>query len=126
MVTFRNDKTTTFTYDPETKLYAGSQYGMDWVDGSTGAQMQLRNVIVIYADHSFQRDTGYSRSYYEIVGEGEGQLALNGVLTTIKWSRADHNSPFVYTYEDGTPVTFGVGSTYVAIACDEKASVDFE
>ncbi|MBR4864851.1 MAG: DUF3048 domain-containing protein [Oscillospiraceae bacterium] len=126
VVNFRNNKTTSFTYDAETKLYAAEQYGIKLVDGADNAQLQFRNVLVVYADQSFQRDSCYSRSYYEIVGEGEGQLAVNGVLTTIKWTRADQNSPFVYTYEDGTPVTLGVGKTYVAIACDEKASVDFE
>ena len=126
VVNFRNGKTSTFTYDAETKLYAAEQYGIKHIDANTDEQMQYRNVIVVYTPQSFRHDGEYSRSYYVLEGEGEGQLAVNGVLTTIKWSRADRNSPFVYTYEDGTPVTLGVGKTYVAIACSEKGSVDFE
>lgn len=126
VVNFRNNKTTSFTYDPETRLYGAEQYGITHIDANSGDQMTFRNVMVLYTSQSFRHDGEYSRSYYVLEGEGEGQLAVNGVLAAIKWSRADRNSPFVYTYEDGTPVTLGVGKTYVAIACGDKGSVDFE
>ncbi len=125
-VHFRNSKTTSFTYDAETGLYAARQYGIDHIDANTGNQLKFRNVMVVYTSQSFSHDGEYSRSYYVLEGEGEGELAVNGVLTKIKWSRADRNSPFVYTYEDGTPVTLGVGKTYVAIACGDRGSVEYE
>lgn len=125
-VTFRNDKTTTFTYDPSTQLYATEQYGMEYVDGGTGEQMQFRNVLVIHTSQSFRHDGEYSRSYYVLEGEGTGYLAVNGEIIKINWSRESLESPFVYTLEDGTPITLGVGTTYVAISCGERGTVDYQ
>lgn len=126
VVKFRNDKVTTFTYDQATGLYAAEQYGMAHIDGATGQQMQFKNLIVVHTSQSFKHDGEYSRSYYELVGQGEGYLAVNGQIVKIKWSRETLESPFVYTLEDGTPITLGVGSTYVAIACGQRGTVDYE
>ena len=58
-----------------------------------------------------------------LTGEGEGYFAVNGVLAPITWSREDENSPFVYTYSDGSPVICGVGKTYIAVV-DTPGGVD--
>ena len=71
---------------------------------------------MLYAKQEKQRDTGYVRSYYELIGSGDGYFAVNGKIVKIKWTREDVKKPFVYTYEDGTPVTLGVGKSYVAIS----------
>ena len=124
VVHFRGSKTTTFTLNQETGLYDTEQYGKIYIDDNTGEQMTFRNVMVLYTGQSFSHDGEYSRSYYELEGEGKGVFATGGQLVNITWSRADRNSPFVYTLEDGTPVTFGVGTTYIAIASDTSAPVE--
>lgn len=126
VVSFRNNKTTSFQYNSETGLYAAEQYGGAFMDANNNQQVHFRNVIVLYTPQSFSHDGEYSRSYYELIGEGEGYLAIGGQITRIHWSRADLNSPFVYTLADGTPVTLGVGSTYVGIACTSSEPVDYE
>lgn len=126
VVKFRNDKITTFTYDQATGLYATEQYNMAHIDGATGEQVCFKNLIVLHTSQSFKHDGEYSRSYYELVGQGEGYLAVNGQITKIKWTREAVESPFVYTLEDGTHVTLNVGSTYVGIACGERGTVDYE
>ena len=126
VVTFQGGKTTTFTYDAETGLYAAEQYGKTYIDANTNEQMTFRNVMVLYTDQSFSHDGEYSRSYYELEGEGEGYLAINGKMEKITWARADLNSPFTYTYADGTDVILGVGKTYVAIAGDSSTPVSFQ
>lgn len=40
-------------------------------------------------------------------------------------SRSSVTSPFTYTLENGTPITFGVGRTYIAIV-PTGAAVNFE
>ena len=115
-VTFRGGKTTTFTYDEEAKLYRAAQYGKDYVDAGNDEHVSFRNVILITSEQSFAHDGEYLRSYYELIGSGEGYLAADGQLVKITWSRKDLNSPFVYTLEDGTAATLGVGHTYVAIS----------
>lgn len=126
VVSFRNDKTTTFTYNKETGLYSTEQYGIAHVDGNTGEQTTFKNVLVIYSPQSFRRDTAYSRSYYELEGEGEGYAAINGQIAKIKWSRESLRTPFVFTLEDGTPLTLGVGHSYIAVACTSSTPVEYE
>ena len=81
---------------------------------------------MVHTDQSFRHDGEYSRSYYVMEGEGDGYLAMGGEIVKIKWSRESLESPFVYTLEDGTPVTLGVGRTYVAVACGAKGTVDYQ
>lgn len=126
VVTFRFGHTTTFTYDSATGLYAAEHYGKPQVDGNTGNQMTFKNVMVLYTDQSYQHDGEYTRSYYELIGEGEGYLAINGEIVKIKWSREALTSPFVYTLEDGAPVTFDVGQTYVGIASVKSTPASYE
>lgn len=126
VVHFRGSKTTTFTYDSATGLYGTEQYGSVYVDANTGDQMTFKNVMVLYTDQSFSHDGEYSRSYYELIGEGEGVLAIDGQLEKIKWSREALDQPFVYTTENGGPVIFAVGKTYIAIAGDTAAPVELQ
>lgn len=57
-VHFRTSKTTSFTYDAGTKLYAGAQYGSDWADGNDGTVLEFRNLLVLYADTKTIDDYG--------------------------------------------------------------------
>ena len=125
-VRFRSDKISSFTYDASTGLYTMRQYNDSYTDANTGENMTFKNVIALYTGQYFSHDGEYNRSYYDLVGEGEGYLAVNGEIAKIKWSRADLNAPFVYTFEDGTPVTLGVGHTYVGIASTSATPVEYE
>lgn len=107
-------KRTYFTYHADTGLYTAEQHDMDYLDGITGEPITFRNVIMITAD------TGYDSKGYrldiDLVDEGEGWYACGGKMIPILWSREDNESPFVYTYIDGTPLTLGSGATYIAVS----------
>lgn len=115
-ITFNGKKTTTMTYDAAAGKYKMSQYGGNTVDAGTGEQMAFENVIALYTKQWKIHDGYYSRSYYDLIGEGNGYLAIDGVIVPIKWSRESVDKPFVYTLADGTPVTLKAGKTYVAIS----------
>lgn len=125
-VTFKGDKTSSFRYDELDKVYKMSQYNDIYIDANTGNQMAFKNLIVIYTEQWKRHDGEYSRSYYELQGEGEGYMAVNGEIVKINWSREDLRTPFVYTYADGTPVTLGVGKTYVAVASETSDPINYE
>ena len=112
-VNFRGyGKTTRFTYNEEMGAYGAEQYSEGVIDGNTGDAVYFRNVLMMTVD-----TYAYAGSLLEMdmVGEGTGYFASNGQMVPIKWSRADNLAPFAFTHEDGTPITLGVGSTYVAI-----------
>lgn len=119
-ITFRGKKTTTMTYNAETGLYAASQYGKEHKDAGEGKSMTYKNVLVLVAAQSRANDGKYTRSYYDLIGEGKGYFACNGTMIPIKWVRKAVTDPFSYTMEDGTPLTLGVGKSYVAVV-DTKA-----
>ena len=124
-VHFVGGKNSTFLYDAETGLYTMQQYGGKAViDGNSNEEITFKNLIVIYAPHSKKHDGYYSRSYYDLMGSGEGFFAVNGQIVPITWSRETLNDPFVYMLEDGTPITFGVGTTYVAVASNKSKTVE--
>lgn len=125
-VKFRNSKITSFEFDIEEGIYKASQYGSAFMDAGAGEQMAFRNVIVIQTPQFFRSDAYYSRSFYTLDGSGEGYLVCDGQIVPITWHRDALRGAFTYTYEDGTPVTLGVGKTYVGVIDSDRGSVEFE
>lgn len=112
-ITFQDGKTTTFTYDAEAGVYNTSQYGSEYRDANNGEIVKFRNVMILYSEQWKRSDGEYPRSYYNLIGEGEGLLAIDGKVVKIKWARESLYSPYTYTLLDGTPITLGTGHTYV-------------
>lgn len=125
-VSFLGGKTSDFAYDATSGLYSIRQYDRDLIDGTTGEQLTFKNLLVIYADQSKKHDGYYVRSYYDLIGEGEGYFAVDGKIVKINWSREDVKKPFVYTYEDGTVLQFGVGKTYIGIADPDSDPIEYK
>lgn len=121
-VTFRGGKTSNFTYNKKTGLYEMSQYGNKHIDANTGEQMAYRNVLVVYSDQWFVYDGVYNRSFYDLLGSGKGLAAIGGKIVPITWHREKLEDSFTYKLEDGTPLTLGIGKTYVAVASPKKST----
>ena len=122
---FSGSKKTSFTYNEETGLYSASQYNRDHIDGNTGEALTYKNVFCLYTNQWGIFDGTYTRSFFTLVGEGAGHCAINGKIVPIKWSRATPKDSFHFTLEDGTPLTMGVGSSYVGIT-STSASASYE
>lgn len=116
-------KSTAFTYDPDTKLYSAAQHGGAYVDASTGKTVTFRNILVLRMATSVQAGTDLLT--INTTGSGSGYFICNGQIVNIKWSRSSVTQPFTYTLENGTPITLGVGSTYIGIV-PTNATVTFE
>lgn len=126
-VTFRGGKTTDLAYDAELGLYKASQYKKDHIDKNTGKAVTYRNVLVLQTKQWFEKESSYNRAYYNLTGKGEGYFACDGQIIPIKWSRKSVTDPFVYTLADGTPLTLGVGRSYIGvIATSGKAGVSYK
>ncbi len=113
-VPFSNYKTGVFTYDEGSKKYLVEEYGKPFVDGNTGEQLAVTNVVTIRT--SCKAIDSYGRMQVDLSGNsGDGWFACGGKVVPIAWSKSDRNAPIVYTLQDGTPVTFGQGNSYVNI-----------
>ena len=123
-IRFQNGgKSTVCNYDSESGMYTLYQKDRDYIDGTTGELVPFRNIVVLNADTYVKSDGVHT--YVEAVGGGNGYYARDGKIVPITWSRESDSAPFVYKLTDGTDVTFGVGTSYIAIV-DDNAPVEFE
>ncbi len=113
-VPFSSYKTGGFRYDPDTGLYMVEEYGDAYIDGNTGEQVGVTNVIVV---KTACKETGDSLAHItvDLTSGGEGYYACGGKIIPIRWSKADRNSPLEYTTFDGQPLVLGRGKTYVNV-----------
>lgn len=117
-------KTGLFDYDPDQGKYLVSQYQAPYLDGATGEQVSATNVLFLETDISVISGDTEGRLKVRTTGEGSGTLFRSGSGISIQWSRADRNSPFVYTTEDGTPLVLGQGNSYVCLLDPRTSSVE--
>lgn len=125
-VKFSNYKTGTFAYDPERREYLAGQYGGAYLDGATGEQVHAANVLVLETSISNVSGDTAGRINVKLTGSGRGTFFCGGRSVPIQWSKADRNSPFVYTREDGTPLVLQQGKSYICILSPKRSTVTVE
>lgn len=106
-------KSTVLTFDEKSGTYLAQQYGDAYIDANSGETVAFKNVIVLRAKTSLQSDGKHLT--INTVGSGEGYFACGGEYVEIKWSRKSVKDPFTFTLADGSPITLGVGKTYVGV-----------
>ena len=109
---YGNRKTTQMKYDAELGKYVYWQYGREMIDQNNDQKEAFENVIVILAP-SWNEGVYHVADLY---GSGEGYFACNGQIVPIQWTHENEEDPFTFTLTDGTPLTLGVGNSYIAIA----------
>lgn len=118
-------KKTVMTYDEEDGVYYGTQiWGKQtgsFTDANTGENTPFRNVLLLYSKTTTD---GY-RMFAQLTGEGTGYFACDGKIAPIKWHRESKNDPFSYTLEDGTPITLGVGKSYIGIIPTRYPDIEY-
>lgn len=114
-VRFSTYKTGVFTYDSESGRYLVEQYGAAYVDGNTGEQVGVTNVLVLRTEITSLENDYYGRLDVDLVGSGKGFYACGGKYVDIVWSKKSPDDQFVYTLQDGNPVVFGRGTSYINI-----------
>lgn len=113
-VPFSSYKTGVFTYDEVSGKYLVEEYGKAYVDGNTGEQVAVTNVLILQTDCSIIPGDTAGRITVDLTS-GEGWFACGGKIVSIRWSKDGVNAPLVYTLEDGSPLELGVGTSYVNI-----------
>lgn len=112
IVSFSGLKTTDFTYGSD-GYYIASQYGKELYDAGNDETLRFKNLIVLYARTTILDNEG--RRSVELTGTGDGHFICNGEMVDITWGRSGNGEQFSYYLSDGTPLTLGVGKTYIGI-----------
>ena len=119
-VPFSSYKTGRFVYNEDTGKYAVEEYGSPYIDGNTGAQVEVTNLVII---KTACRNTGDSLGHItvDLSSGGSGYFACGGKITELTWSKQAPSGQFHYTDAHGDPIVFGTGTTYVCVVptnCD--------
>lgn len=115
-------KQTVMNYDFALGKYVYNQYGLELTDGITGQKEAFENVVMMVADI-----TREGRGFYEANFEagGTGWYACDGKIIPMVWTCEGADAPFRFFTEDGSPLHFGVGSTYMAV-CHSDSTIAWE
>lgn len=117
-VPYSSYKTGVFTYSKDTGLYMVEEYGNAYVDGNTGEQVGVTNVLVLRAAC---KNTGDSLGHITVdLSGGTGYYACGGKVISITWSKTAPDGELQYTDTNGNPLVLGVGRTYVNIVPTES------
>lgn len=115
-----NYKTGRFVYDAGAGVYAVEEYGEPYVDGNSGEQVTVTNVVII---QTACRYTGDSLGHItvDLSSGGTGYFACGGQAVELTWGKEYPDGQLHYYDLQGNPITFGAGHTYVMIVpldCD--------
>lgn len=111
-VTFSSGYKHTFKYDAETKLYKNFMNTSEMKDGTTGKQMAVRNVIVMYS--GVKKIDDYGRFDWDLTG-GDALYITNGYGERITWKKGDMSSPLKFYGQDGKELTINKGQTWIGV-----------
>lgn len=122
-VEYSNYKTATFDYDAAAQTYLVGQFGGAYVDGNTGEQVGVTNVLVLETSIHEVAGDKEGRLEVKLTGSGNGAYFCGGKRIPIRWSKSSRNDPFVYTLESGAPLTMEKGVSYVCILSPSRSTV---
>lgn len=113
----------TYTYDPQSKLYARSIGNEPHIDKNTEAQVQAANILVQRVKSKVLDSVG--RLEINLVGEGEALLFTQGTVQQGAWKRASLDEPTYFCDADGAEWHLSPGQTWIQI-CDGVTKVLYE
>lgn len=113
-VPFSSYKTGVFEYDQKLKKYLVEEYNSPYVDGNTGKQVSVTNVLILKTACAIIPGDDAGRITVDLT-HGEGWYACGGKIIPILWSKNGVNAPLMYMTQDGQPLTLGIGNSYVNI-----------
>ena len=119
-VAYRDSYAPSYTWDAAAGKYQRFYNGNPYVDGNTGEQVMVDNVIVQsveYAWYSGESD----RPKVTLTGTGKCEYFLGGKHVTGTWQRDSISSNTVYFDEAGNEMRFNPGKTFIQLLKSEKS-----
>lgn len=113
-VSFSGYKGTGFDYDAEAGTYGVSEFDKAYVDGATGNQVHVENVIIIQTDIKELNDAKGHISVF-LTGEGDGYYACNGKMEKIHWVKEKNRYTYSLFDENGEEVPLGIGKSFICV-----------
>lgn len=118
---FANDFSVVWNYDKTKNSYYRMNAGKSHLDKNTNKQLDVKNVIIVFADESPAND-GYEGGHilYDLEGEGDALVFQNGKAIKATWEKEDPDSRMKWYDEDGKEISIVRGKVFVEIQPTEN------
>lgn len=110
-----------FVYNEKSGLYERYEFGEKQVDGLTGEQLAVKNIILQNC-YSSLKDSGNGTLDIDYLSGGTGTYITNGKAIEITWKRASNTEKTHYYDADGNEIVLNPGKTWVEIVENSRAS----
>lgn len=116
-IPFSRTHTTSFSYNPDTKLYTRYQNGVEHKDYVTGASYTTKNIITYKVNNYDLNDgSGKGRQTLDNIGSGDGYYISEGYAIPITWQKNSRNSKTIYKIKStGSELVVNDGNTFIEI-----------
>lgn len=112
----QTDYSVKWTYDLSHNVYLREQNKVKHVDSETGDQVFAKNVVLMICDSQYTQDTdGKTRLVYNLIGEGEARIFLDGKAIEGKWKKLNRVSRTKFYNEDNVEIKFNRGRTWISV-----------
>jgi hypothetical protein len=122
-----------YQYDPESGTYLRTQGGKPFVDATTGEQIGVSNVVVLYANHvdaDFYEDfprTNHPSVQIQLWGTGPAVIFRDGRAYEGLWARPGRDDMVVFRDPEGqVPIPLKPGNTWMQLVPLEGHRWTFE
>ena len=110
-----------FSEDNETELYYSSENGTyryfkcatKKIDMLSGADVEYKNIFVLFADSTTYETTTGCETVYDVYGGGKGYYISEGLMTEFNWN-IDENEKLIFTALNGKQLIVNRGNSYIA------------
>ena len=109
------------TEDSQNLLYYRYEFGDKQIDGSTGEQLAVKNIILQNC-YSSLKDSKNGTLDIDYLSGGSGMYITNGKAVPITWKRSSANDITHYYTQDGQEIILNPGKTWVEIVENSRAS----
>ena len=115
-IKYSNAVTSSYKYDPETKLYLRSVNGKEHIDYVTKQTYRFKNIITYQVKNYTLDDVEKKgRQGLENIGSGTGYYISEGIAVPITWEKKSRKSQTIYKYQNGEKLVVNDGNTFIQI-----------
>lgn len=112
-MTFSSSYKHTFKYNAEDKLYYNYMNSSEMKDGTTGEQMAVTNVIIMYCKVS---SLGDSKGHQEWdLTSGDAVFVSHGYGESVTWKKDGKTGALKFYGKDGQELTVNQGQTWIGV-----------
>jgi hypothetical protein len=108
-----------YKYDEENKIYLREQNNNKYVDGLTGEQVQVKNIVVQFIDPEVVLDN-YGRLELKMIGQGDAYIIFDGKIIKGVWNKEKNNTRTIFYDSEGKEIYFKPGNIWIEVVPTNK------